>query len=88
MEGNREALRERICNWDMHVEMLSRDGIRNPPRQESGGSGGKSTAVVDAVRCALPVALGTGVGTTQEESRSRTYFLATNGSVEAGTTLL
>ena len=33
-------------------------------------------------------ALGTGLGTTQVESRSRTYFLATDGSVEAGATLL
>ena len=68
--------------------MLSGDGIKNPPRQESGGSGGKSAAVVDAVAARGLFALGTGLGTTQVESRSRTYFLATNGSVEAGTTLL
>ena len=60
-------------NWDMHVEMLSGDRIKNPSRQESGGSSGKSPTVVDAVAAHGLFALGTGLGTTQVESRSRIY---------------
>ena len=51
--------------WDMHVKMLSGGGLRNPPRQESGGSGGKSAAVVDAVAARGLFAFRTGLGTTQ-----------------------
>ena len=72
----------------MHVEMLSPNGIKNPPRQESGGSGGKSTAVVDAVRCASPVAPWNRRRDDPGRKPQQNLFLATDGSVEAGTTLL
>ena len=54
-------------------------GSKIPPSQ---GSGGKSVAVVDAVIAHGLFAPGTGLGTTQVESRSRIYFWLPMGALK------
>ena len=62
--------------------MLYGGGLKNPPSQESGGNGGKSVAVVDAVAAHGLFAPGTDLGTTQVESRSRIYFWLPMGALK------
>ena len=84
----RDSEQEGTANGMCMIEMLSRDGTKSPPRQGSGGSGGKSTAVADAVRCTSPVARWNRSWDDPGRKPLQNLFLATDGSDEAGTTLL